>query len=130
MTPAFEDDSAQTIQHIEANIIEESEENFKIEMKIDGFKADEINIRLCQNHVLNVYGERKKNPENPNEENKHFRKSFGRVFWIPDGCKKEEITAKTRMEDSILILEISVPMGGESSSEDNEEMREIYIQQI
>ena len=142
MTPAIGDDTIPTVQPIKANV-EESEDQFKIEMKIEGFKADEINVRLCQNRVLNVNGKRKKkspeNPENPdiseNQENleaekKISRKSFGRIFWIPDGCNKEEITAKTRMEDAILILTITVPKGGESSSADNgKEAREISIQQ-
>ncbi len=100
-------------------------------MKIDGFQADEINVRLCQNRVLNVTGERKKNPEvEENPDNKLSRKSFGRMFWIPDGCKKEEIVAKARMEDEILILSINVPKGGDSSSVENcEESREISIEQ-
>ena len=122
------DDPVQVVQPIEANI-EENEDQFKIEMKIEGFQADEINVRLCQNRVLNVAGERK-NRKPDEEENKIARKSFGRMFWIPEGgCKKEEITAKTRIEDSILILTIIVPKGGESASTDNEETRQISIQQ-
>jgi len=125
--PTSGDDSVQIVQPIEAKI-EEDEDHFQIEMKIEGFQADEIMVKLCQSHVLNVTGERKnKNPEEDNS--KLSMKSFGRMFWIPDGCKKEEIIAKTRMEDSILILNIIVPNGGDSSSTDNEETRVISIQQ-
>jgi len=135
MTPANEDNHVQTVQPIEANI-DENDEQFQIEMKIDGFKADEIQVRLCQNRVLIVTGERKKkNPENPEsseyldeENNKLSRKSFGRMFWIPDDCKKEEIVAKTRMENAILILNINVPKG-EEESDNGQESRDISIKQ-
>jgi len=143
MTPAYGDEQVQIVKPIEANI-DENEERFQIQMKIDGFQADEVNLRLCQNHVLNVTGERKtKNPENPEnsdnaknlensdeEDKKLSRKSFGRMFWIPDECKKEEIVANAKLEDATLILTITVPKkGGESSSVDHcEETRDILIQ--
>jgi len=143
MIPVNGEEQVQIVKPIEANI-DENEEQFQIEIKIGGFQADEINVQLCQSRVLNVTGERKKknleNPEiseneknqvNTDEENsKLSRKLFGRMFWIPDGCKKEEIVAQTRMEDSILILTITVPKGLENLSLNNgEETREIPIRQ-
>ena len=98
-------------------------------MKIEGFQADEINVQLCKNRALNVTGERKnKRPEE--DEKKITRKYFGRMFWIPDGCRKEGIFANARMEDSILNLTIVITKGEEPTLTDLEETREIVIQSM
>ena len=42
-------------------------------------------------------------------DSKIRRKSFGRMFWVPDGCDRDKIEAKAKKIYSYLNLEISVP---------------------
>ena len=102
----------EVISPIEAGI-DEDEDGFKVEMKVDQFEVDKISVNLTDRHLLRVEGEKQKsgyeNSEDP--EMKISRKSFGRMFWIPDGCCDTdaiEATA-TKEEDSSLNLKILIP---------------------
>jgi len=135
----------QVLEPIEAEVTE-SEDFFTIELNIEDFKVDDVTVELVNNNLLKVSGERKKtedaeNPGNsetdepvsePEPEVGLSRKSFGRMFWIPDGCDTEAIEATARLIYGILNLEIRIPKTGSEqvpgqASDQAEETRNIVI---
>ena len=110
----------QVLEPIQAEVTE-TEDSYCIELNIEDFEADDITVELSNSHVLKVSGERKKKPDQEQvlgqepetgTEARVSRKSFGRMFWIPEGCDTEAIEATARKIYSILNLEIRIPKSG------------------
>jgi len=108
-----EEIQAETIEPIQAEI-SENDGGFVIDVNVDGFDPEEVTVHLADNHVLKVEGEKKtKTPETEKEpEGRLSRKSFGRMFWIPEGCHVGGIEVTARKIYSVLNLEISIPKAG------------------
>ena len=49
--------------------------------------------------------------KNPAKEDEFEWKSFGKMFWIPDGCNKDGIKESMKKEENIWILKIEIPKG-------------------
>ena len=112
-----EEVEVQTIEPVQAEVTENAD-GFVIEMNIENFEPEEVNISLGGGHVLKVEGQKKEKEEaevqNQDDQaevtdSKIRRKSFGRMFWVPDGCDRDKIEAKAKIIYSYLNLEISVP---------------------
>ena len=110
----------QVLEPIQAEVTE-TEDFYSIELNIEDFEADDVTVELANSRVLKISGERKKKPDQeqvPGQapetgtETRVSRKSFGRMFWIPEGCDTEAIEATARKIYSILNLEIRIPKSG------------------
>jgi len=85
-----------------ANVVE-TDENFRIELSVPGFKKDSFEVKLEKN-ILIVNGNQKE--EKTNKEKYTLRefsaKEFIRRFFIPKNINEESIHAK--YEDGILSI--------------------------
>jgi HSP20 family molecular chaperone IbpA len=129
---------AEVIEPIECQV-SEAESGFVVELNVDNFEADEVTVRVANRRVLEVTGEKKKETEKPEteldqeepRESRLSRKSFGRMFWIPDGCDPSGIEAKARKIYSYLNLEISIPRSGpEQGPEEDQAVKTIPIKLV
>ena len=87
--------------------VSETDNEYKIELAIPGFKKEEVKVNL-ENDVLTISAENKEEKE---ENNKKFTRkefsygSFTRSFLLPKAANAEKINAK--YEDGMLKLEIA-----------------------
>lgn len=116
---------AEIIQPISANI-EESDEQVKITFNLEGFQVNEIELKACQGKVLKVEGQKKES--GVIEDNKLKRKSFGRLFWFPQGYNSQHVKATAHLDGEKVEITILVPKGIEISNSQDEEI--IIIQEV
>ncbi|MDN3594924.1 Hsp20/alpha crystallin family protein [Zunongwangia endophytica] len=89
--------------------IQESDENFIVEVAAPGKVKDDFNIEL-DNDVLTISAENKVEKENTNKEGKYTRREFSystfkRAFSLPDSIDNTKISANYNNG----VLEIALP---------------------
>lgn len=120
-------DISEPIQLVQPTI-DETDECITVHVELDDFEPHEISVQLSSNHLLSVEGKRMNHPDGV--EAKLRRKSFGRLFWIPEGCQRESISANAIKDESGLHLKIIIPKGGESYSDKEKYDRVIDVKEI
>lgn len=85
--------------------ISETENDYKLEFILPGYKKDDIYIGL-ENNILTIKSDVKKENENKNKTfliKEYINKSFSRSFTLPDDASDD---IKAEMVDGILILTV------------------------
>ena len=88
--------------------IQETKDNFKVQVAAPGMKKDDFDIEL-NNNILVISSERKSEEEDKSEDGNYTRRefnytSFRRTFTLPDSVDSEKIQAK--YTEGVLNLEI------------------------
>ena len=94
----------------------ETENEYKVELAIPGFKKEDVKIKL-ENNVLTISAENKE--EKSQTDKKFTRKefsynSFSRSFSLPEAANNDKIEAK--YENGLLKLDIAKKEGSASSN--------------
>ncbi|APS38912.1 Hsp20/alpha crystallin family protein [Salegentibacter agarivorans] len=88
--------------------IQETEDNFSVEVAAPGKTKEDFNIEL-DNDVLTISSEEKKENETSEKNGRYTRKEFSystfkRAFSLPDSVDSEKISASYK--DGVLIIEL------------------------
>ncbi|WOL41010.1 Hsp20/alpha crystallin family protein [Pyramidobacter sp. YE332] len=86
--------------------VRETESNYEVDVDLPGFKKENVNVQL-QNGYLTISAVRQHSKEEKDAKGAFIRQeryegSCSRSFYVGDGIKKEDISAK--LEDGILRL--------------------------
>ena len=88
--------------------IQETEDNFSVEVAAPGKTKEDFNIEL-DNDVLTISSEEKKENETSEKNGRYTRKEFSystfkRAFSLPDSVDSEKISASYK--DGVLVIEL------------------------
>ncbi len=94
--------------HVMKTDVNETDENYELEVDLPGFKKDEINVNL-ENGYMTISASKGLDTEKKDKHGKIIRQeryagAMSRSFYVGEGVKTEDVKAK--FEDGVLKLDI------------------------
>ena len=94
--------------HVMKTDVNETDENYELEVDLPGFKKDEINVKL-EDGYMTISASKGLDKEKKDKHGKIIRQeryagAMSRSFYVGEGVKTEDVKAK--FEDGVLKLDI------------------------
>ncbi len=94
--------------HVMRTDVNETDENYELEVDLPGFKKDEINVKL-EDGYMTISASKGLDKEKKDKHGKIIRQeryagAMSRSFYVGEGVKTEDVKAK--FEDGVLKLDI------------------------
>jgi len=90
-----------TMKRDEVLKVSENDKKFEVIIDTDGFKPDEIQVKIT-NDIVTVEAKHEEKSEKPNEK-KFAARQFSRSYTLPNTCKGDQVTSNLSA-DGLLII--------------------------
>lgn len=87
----------QQLAHMGSTDITETDKELVFSTDVPGMRPDDVKVRVIENNVLHITGERKREAKQDSDTSHRVERSFGtfeRHFRLPEGIDATQITAK------------------------------------